>query len=654
MSTINKRQTKAKKIRQKINYREELQMGRFQDKIISGKASQPNSRNFSYKKWKELFNLLNSDKKDIEIYHAGLYLNRVLTLARRQVYEQGINKLSQEEAILGIVCTLNREYSLICKHYINSINKQPKGTISAENFILNKPVELACGEADLDSLLESTISLARYALQMASTFSEKSSQAEDKMYLLRSLIGLSNIYDIYIELWHRVCFGYLSITIHEKRIIIHPSNAETAIRREAALARRKYDYLGLSLKLPQNNEILEGAIKCLKYDTATKTLYVDNMSVEQRKINYASFIVFSHNSHYFLNYKLKKLYNLTIYDLWNVLSFISFLPSTYNDYLLGVESNCMKYEDILQYKIYFDENDFITLLTTALNFSKQQSEEILNLLTYNNSRDEDIATKFFIRHKGQLYPLTPTFDPNKRFIAEHWLRIGQAPLDKRGGPYEEFFRTELQKSSIGFNIKVHQTSIKFRVKKQSEQIDCAFLFGNKLFLCEVKCSLFPTVSSERYYYDKMITDAVSQIERKQKFVQANIDQFISSYFSEEKISSIRTLVITNQYEHSGTKINNTIIIDDSALIFYFQNNKLQFKDQSGDSIEIGSTNIIPDWQKQIIEQPFYEEKDVAHQNFEAYLLNIPQHALFRQSIKPHRHSLFNTNINLYTYQYSAD
>jgi len=629
-------------------------MGRFQDKIISGEIHQPNSRKFTYKKWKKSFRLFNSDKKDIEIYHAGLYLNRTLTLARRQVYEHGANNLTQEEAVLGIVCTLNREYSLLCKHYISSISKYPKGDVSAENLILHKPIKLICGEADHDSLLESIISLGRYALQMASTFPENNSYTGDKIYLLRALIGLSNIYDIYVELWHRVCHGYLSIAIQENKIIIYPSNTEVSIRREAALARRKYDYLRLALERPQHDETFQNLKKYLKYDVQTKSLYVEQMSFEQEAVNRARFIAFSHNSHYFINHKLKKLFNFTIYDLWNVLSFISFLPSTYNDHLQEIDSGCMTYEDILKYKIDFEENDFITLLTSNLNFSKEQSEEILNLLSYNNKKNDDIATKFFIRHKGRLYPLTPTFDPNMRFIAEHWLKIGEAPLDKRGGPYERFFRAKLQESSIGFDIKIYHTSIKFKTKKASEQIDCAFIFGDKLYLCEIKCSLFPTVSSERHYYDKTITEAVSQIERKQKFVQTNIDEFTLSYFSGEKISSINTLVITNQYEHSGTKMSNTIVIDDSALIFYFQNNKLKLLDQSGNSIKIGATNIIPNWQKKIITQSFYEDKNHASQNFEDYLLNIPQHSLFRQSIKMHHQSIFNTNITLYTHQYIAD
>ncbi|MDR2868035.1 MAG: hypothetical protein LBV46_00645 [Bacteroidales bacterium] len=59
--------------------------------------------------------------------------------------------------------------------------------------------------------------------------------------------------------------------------------------------------------------------------------------------------------------------------------------------------------------------------------------------------------------------------------------------------------------------------------------------------------------------------------------------------------------------------------------------------------------VLPEWQKELLNKKFYENKEDAHLNFEKYLFSIPQSTLFKKNITIFHKNIPLTNIKfLYT------
>ena len=605
-------------------------MGAFQDKIIEGSISQPTSKKYSRKKWKAAYLKYRTDFKDDEIFHAGRVLNSYLYWIRKKVHLLNLRRLGKKNAIIGLCALLNRELSVLHHQIMNNTNPDNR-TMLAEKLVGPEHINIKDGvKADPNAVLESIIASIRYAFQTAQSFPEDGEVTRDSHLDILNIFRLANYYFTFTETWKAILSGYYEVKLRNNTIHIVPSNISGSLKREMAIARRKYDLITTAFNLENSNKHFPffPALK-LTYDRAKDKLYPSKIESFEASFFESQFYFLLNNSRYYLDYPLPHFNNITLFDFWKNYLSISRLGAEHIDRMATLDGKCDSWVELIDsYSISIVKDEAISLLSPMVNMEKKDVNRIIDIFTVDYSGTEDLSTKFFIHLDGKIYPLFITFDPNPQYLTEFWLKAGGVDLGERGGGYEKHIKSLFKIIDEEFHVCLCDRKINF---KKKEEIDIAFIFGKSLYLCELKCSMYPAEYIDRVNYDKTIFDAVDQIERKAKFVSNNMSEFMVEYFQGKDVVDIKTLVISNQVEHSGEKIKNTIIVDDSAFFVFFDKQRPELR-TINNANEDDFVELMSEKQKALLNSSFYETKETAHFTFESYLTNLPQNSFFEDNV----------------------
>jgi hypothetical protein len=166
-----------------------------------------------------------------------------------------------------------------------------------------------------------------------------------------------------------------------------------------------------------------------------------------------------------------------------------------------------------------------------------------------------------------------------------------------------------------------------------EEIDLAFLVGNKLFICELKSTQYPTEPLEHLTYRNRLTEASEQARRKATFVAANLNDSLSQLGITIRDASakieVHPLIITSSPLFAGWSWNGIAVSDYLIVYRYFVEGKLDllgYHDENGDL-------------KHSMSETFYKSSDEAERSVVGYFAHAPQVKLFEAFLKPSQHPL---------------
>ena len=257
---------------------------------------------------------------------------------------------------------------------------------------------------------------------------------------------------------------------------------------------------------------------------------------------------------------------------------------------------------------------------------------IIEFLTFKPSPHNEIWDAPLIKLEKSKYIIAigPLLHGNLIRIMEKFMVRGNLDIIRKGFAFEEDCRKKIREaisenkmfSSSGIYLKNYV----LRTLDKEEEIDILLWIGNKLFLGEAKCLLFPADRMDFYNYYDTIENAVSQAERKAEFANKNRKQVIQdlSLPAGAEAEIIKPFVIVNFAFGAGFTYRNVPITDPYILTLFLQQNAVEhfvnFSAKSGEKTTGAVTKL-------------YTTEKEASEIFYTYLSNPPQVEMYKKFLK---------------------
>ena len=235
------------------------------------------------------------------------------------------------------------------------------------------------------------------------------------------------------------------------------------------------------------------------------------------------------------------------------------------------------------------------LAKEALGLDKQACSRMIDFFSWTDRSFKGVwgapLIQFARNEYGCLWSVLKRSHPIRE--AEIWLEKGgltdtQSGVS-RGEPFERFVREKIG-AAIESNPNLSKSGCLAQAVHTTPQvgdIDCAFWLSDRLFLCEIKCFIYPADPVERHNFLKKIASAIDQIKKKADYVL----RFRPGIFNGVAYSSVAPLVVTNQPLGPGYDSEHVAIIDFDALLDFLSTNeyysKASFDRSQGAAFEVG-------------------------------------------------------------------
>lgn len=198
---------------------------------------------------------------------------------------------------------------------------------------------------------------------------------------------------------------------------------------------------------------------------------------------------------------------------------------------------------------------------TEVGIRKSKADEILKLMTFNNSSN-DLFDCPFIQMGNNLVvlPSASIMTDSSRAILLN-LNSREINISKKGDEFERLIREVISKRGIRC----------INLQKKDYECDAVFALGNDLFFLETKHLNHPTSYREYMRHLDDIREASSQLNRIVEFYTTDVNlEEIKSKLDIETVDSISKLVVTNTSQGQKLKIGDTYITDDTCFVGYFE------------------------------------------------------------------------------------
>jgi len=164
-----------------------------------------------------------------------------------------------------------------------------------------------------------------------------------------------------------------------------------------------------------------------------------------------------------------------------------------------------------------------------------------------------------------------------------WVLAMLPNVEKELGPhFETYVRRSLMQTTADSSLKslalIAPKGIHFEINGQKEQIDFAFALGEKLFICELKSSLFPAEPLEHLNYRKKLDVAAEQAQRKAAFVNAHLQPFLTQsglQLPSQTSVKVIPMIISSSSLFCGWEWNGVAVCDEWILTRFFDPGRLQ-------------------------------------------------------------------------------
>lgn len=273
------------------------------------------------------------------------------------------------------------------------------------------------------------------------------------------------------------------------------------------------------------------------------------------------------------------------------------------------------------FSVEIDYQKFCKALSVHFNHTIEKSKNIFEFLTFSKDRNKDLWANPLIQRTERkvMLLLTPFMEASLLRNSEIWaMQLGLDSAEKGSG-YEDFVRDRFE-SCLKENDLLKKSEIsrkaKFKISGEEEEIDVVIRVGNLLVIGEVKSIITVDGPSAFRNSKHRIFEALSQIDRKRKFVERNISEFLkrtgwSDIDPEE--ASVQPIVLVSNYTFAGFNIGGVPILDELLLSAYCRYPIIPIFSETGKHGTIhrfGVQLYIDEWE--------------AEANFLKYAMNPPQ------------------------------
>jgi len=609
----------------------------FIESVRYSKVKQPAQRGFSKKKWEKSYDSTSCGTTEEErLFYSGLWFHEkfeeIRDLLKRVVYpEFSRAKLIRLE--VGAINLTSNNVSKAMEHNIENTLKTGKDIfLPFNNYLIGEFAGII--SASRYPLSQTLIQKPKEILRANTS---KKSTETDFITWLNYKINLGTLYDLYETLLMRCIWNDWYVTRINEEILIMPANVQEFI--EDAIGEARADTLASELtawsfhiwsNLPTKIkrslaelpfvtcEIKENEIRDFTLEVYTEELVQGAIPLEIG-------IEILGTEIYFQKLWKEQLPNFPGVTLRDFLNCWRVLASMAKDILLQtVDVTQDSEESLLKLSPVIHKNKLLEMISSALKISLEDAENIVKAFTFSGNVRQDLWHSPLIEVDSRKITLIihALLYPNVLRSVEHWMTIGGLPLDRRGFIFEDYVREEILDIKYdGFYS--YPDAIEFSRNEVSEEIDLVFIFGKCIYLCEIKCSLYPTEVLEMVNYKNVLCDASLQISRKAKLVWDNLEDFIEhigcNWLARQEIQ-VFPFVLTNLSLGAGRLFVGIPVVDLKIFVKYFENPKIQLFAHIEDKGKVSSKH----------EFPFYSSVEEAQEKLPSYLFNPPQIEVYRQ------------------------
>jgi len=219
---------------------------------------------------------------------------------------------------------------------------------------------------------------------------------------------------------------------------------------------------------------------------------------------------------------------------------------------------------------------------------------------------------------------------NQNLEQQYWRAAGSnqfigLEIDEKGHEFEQVAYKRLRDKNQISIVEVYPSLKKVGMGKFREETDLTLRIGQKIIVCELKCTLFPSTPNQLHNYYQELGKGADQAQKKSDFVKDNLGDFFvltgaSSCSTEE--FTVLPLVISNLPFATGYAFQNVPVIDLRILEQYLKGRWIP------DSL-LTKQGFEPLGQ----EVHFYSSEKEAEERLEEYLKNPPQIQEVRKKLR---------------------
>jgi hypothetical protein len=223
----------------------------------------------------------------------------------------------------------------------------------------------------------------------------------------------------------------------------------------------------------------------------------------------------------------------------------------------------------------------VDALIKGASLPRDKAEALVHFLTYRGETNQELWTQPLVQvADGRLAPVFgAALFPNLSRLIDRWMQQLEVDMGQRGPAFEQHIRNHLSEtiraSRLRQNAAVLPNALNLRpAGEPEEEIDVVFVLGHIVFVCEVKCVLFPTEPKQEAFHRQTLIGAVDQINRKAAAVErhkALMSNALCAYGVIVPVNfSIIKLVVLNSEMQSGFQIEGVTIVDENILRMFFE------------------------------------------------------------------------------------
>lgn len=603
----------------------------------------PNKPNFTYKAWVAKFKEIeNPTYDDNMLFFSGIVFFKIFEKIRENLnnLNEKIPRCTNEDII--------RAHCAISNHNLITLDEKMKSSVP-EVLNLNIPENFDCMGSNISippqDIADSIVDSIHHAINVRLTELKTKNNSKENMDIyefLKMNIVYSELYSSFENYWQGILWGGYILETRGKDIVIKQLDNANNISHHVSLNRKMKLAISSaafgSFKINEDDEILtytNGSIKVRNINLLThanRMLYYSFIhSSEQAEITYPERIIKGDITGE----------TFSISDVINV--FINLAVLSREVYSSLSKINGLSLEDILELCPDFSTYEVCINLSKVTGLRFDKVGEILKFLTFKSGKDNLWSQPVIsLRNKKLTILLSSTTSPNMERIIGYWVKqaFHNDDVAKKGTTYEKLLLSavndRLSKNSIFLD---HEKAIShtFSLEEYSEQIDCAFRFGNVVVVCEAKCIV--TVDSEisKHNTIKALNHAAKQIIRKSAFVKENIQDFFKSTewdFDKNSEYEVISVIVNSNKSFVGGSFKGIPVVDELILANFFRKGRSALlTDTSG---------------KDVLWFNIYSNLEEAQSAFKSYLDTPPQIALDSRYLEKITRNSFEEYLNIGT------
>lgn len=632
-------------------------MGKFTESVRSGDTKAPQQRGFKASNWEAAFKKLDAgDGEDKDLFEAGLWFSNEFDQVRK-ITEEGLSTFrwsSPRDRLLAIVGYATREWRVL-KNCVAEQMKKTKGvgyfpseldSISVQSLFFEKVDPTGSVEILVDGL--------RYPLSIDfredSSFASRGTGTLNEFGACMRLVWSGQHYHMLEQAWLdcvwnglHVVHGGSGVVIEHKYSSLSKQEAVSEFRRQSLMfeaTQRAAQMWEHKMSDEAKKQFLSPrkVLSVYKRNQKFRVKAADALRFEDRSytIPILQMMLTPQHAEPLLTKRIAGFQDLTLSQVVSAYDLISQIPDQV-EMFLPTGGEVMRPEDWLTWPPVFSKTELTKALAGALGANISQSEWLLELMTHTRSVREQCWFRPLVNLGGdELTVVLPAVDGINYARLFDWLLARDHEVEQELGTlFEKFIHTQLrnvfQKSPIHNILAIAKApSIVVRIGNVFEEIDLAFLVGNKLFICELKSTQYPTEPLEHLTYRNRLNEASEQARRKAAFVVANLNDSLSQLgITIRDAIEVHPLIITSSPLFAGWSWNGVAVSDYLIIYRYFVEGKL---DLLGYHDENGGL-------KHSMSETFYKSSDEAERSVVGYFAHAPQVKLFEAFLKSSQHPL---------------